>query len=94
MDPNPTDVVLAIDQGTTNSKAALVGADGTIAAIGSAGVAQPATTGCPFAPRCPLATDVCVTERPPLRLVDETSVACHHAERVPQLRVHVPVRHS
>jgi glycerol kinase len=39
VDPNPTDVVLAIDQGTTNSKAALVGADGTIAAIGSAGVA-------------------------------------------------------
>lgn len=61
--------------------------------IGSAGAAQPATTGCPFAPRCPLATDVCVTERPPLRLVDRTSVACHHADRVPQLRDRVPVHH-
>jgi hypothetical protein len=36
-------------------------------------------------PRCPLATDVCVTERPPLRLVEGTEAACHHAERVPAL---------
>ncbi len=34
----PTEVVLAIDQGTTNSKAVLVRADGSVVAIGSAGV--------------------------------------------------------
>jgi peptide/nickel transport system ATP-binding protein len=54
--------------------------------VGTAGAAQPAATGCPFVPRCPLATETCTTERPPLRLVDETWAACHHAERVPQLR--------
>jgi oligopeptide/dipeptide ABC transporter ATP-binding protein len=53
--------------------------------VGTAGAAQPAATGCPFVPRCPLATDVCVTERPPLRLVEGTLAACHHAERVPAL---------
>ena len=53
--------------------------------VGTAGAAQPAATGCPFVPRCPLASDVCTSERPPLRLVDETSTACHHAERVPHL---------
>ena len=52
--------------------------------VGTAGAAQPAATGCPFVPRCPLATDVCVAERPPLRLVDGTLTACHHAERVPR----------
>jgi hypothetical protein len=34
-------------------------------------------------PRCPLATDVCAEQRPPLRPVDGTLTACHHAERVP-----------
>ena len=53
--------------------------------VGTAGAAQPAATGCPFVPRCPLATDVCGAERPPLRLVDGTLTACHHAERVPAL---------
>jgi peptide/nickel transport system ATP-binding protein len=53
--------------------------------IGTAGAAQPSSTGCPFVPRCPLATDVCVEERPPLRLVDDNLSACHHAERVPAL---------
>jgi peptide/nickel transport system ATP-binding protein len=53
--------------------------------VGTAGAASPAPTGCPFVPRCPLATDVCVAERPPLRLVDENLTACHHAERVPAL---------
>ena len=59
--------------------------------VGTAGAAQPAATGCPFVPRCPLATDVCVAERPPLRLVDGTLTACHHAERVPR-PVTAPVR--
>jgi oligopeptide/dipeptide ABC transporter ATP-binding protein len=53
--------------------------------VGTAGAAQPAATGCPFVPRCPLATDVCVAERPPLRLVDGNATACHHAERVAAL---------
>ncbi|RZU32066.1 oligopeptide/dipeptide ABC transporter ATP-binding protein [Blastococcus saxobsidens] len=53
--------------------------------VGSAGSAQPAAAGCPFAPRCPLATGICVEQRPPLRLVDDSLTACHHAERVPAL---------
>jgi peptide/nickel transport system ATP-binding protein len=53
--------------------------------MGTAGVAQASATGCPFVPRCPLSTDVCVDQRPPLRLVDATLTACHHAERVPAL---------
>ena len=53
--------------------------------VGTAGSAQPSATGCPFVPRCPLSTDVCVAERPPLRPVDGTLTACHHAEQVPAL---------
>jgi peptide/nickel transport system ATP-binding protein len=53
--------------------------------VGMAGAAQPSPTGCPFVPRCPLATEICSAERPPLRLVDATLTACHHAERVPAL---------
>jgi peptide/nickel transport system ATP-binding protein len=53
--------------------------------VGAAGAAQPSPTGCPFVPRCPLATEVCSAERPPLRLVDGNLTACHHAERVPAL---------
>ncbi|MGY1829196.1 oligopeptide/dipeptide ABC transporter ATP-binding protein [Geodermatophilus sp. SYSU D01180] len=55
------------------------------AGFGTAGAAQPAATGCPFVPRCPLATDVCAEQRPPLRLVEGTEAACHHAESVPVL---------
>ena len=53
--------------------------------IGTAGTAAPSPAGCPFVPRCPLATDICVEQRPPLRLVDASLTACHHAERVPTL---------
>ena len=53
--------------------------------IGTASSAAPAPTGCPFVPRCPLATEICVEQRPPLRLVDQTLTACHHAEQVPAL---------
>jgi peptide/nickel transport system ATP-binding protein len=53
--------------------------------VGAAGAAQPAATGCPFVPRCPLATDVCSEQRPPLRLIDANLTACHHAEQVPAL---------
>ena len=53
--------------------------------VGTAGAAQPSATGCPFVPRCPLATDICVEQRPPLRLFDGSLTACHHAEQVPAL---------
>ncbi len=55
------------------------------AGFGTAGAARPSATGCPFVPRCPLATDVCSAQRPPLRLIGDSSSACHHAERVPSL---------
>jgi oligopeptide/dipeptide ABC transporter ATP-binding protein len=35
--------------------------------------------GCPFRQRCPLATDLCRDERPALRRVGESDVACHYA---------------
>ncbi len=53
--------------------------------VGTAGAAQPSSAGCPFVPRCPLATELCSAERPPLRLVDGNRTACHHAEQVPAL---------
>jgi len=40
--------------------------------------------GCAFAPRCPLATDICRAEDPPLTPKGETRAACHHADRVPE----------
>jgi len=37
--------------------------------------------GCTFHPRCPIATDICRAERPPLRRVASgAEAACHHAE--------------
>ncbi len=36
--------------------------------------------GCAFHPRCPLATDICRSERPHLRHIKEARVACHMAE--------------
>jgi peptide/nickel transport system ATP-binding protein len=41
-------------------------------------------TGCPFSPRCPLATDVCHTAEPPLVETDERqhTAACHHWDRM------------
>ena len=53
--------------------------------VGTAGAAQPAATGCPFVPRCPLATEICIEQRPPLRLFEGSLTACHHAEKVPAL---------
>ncbi|MFA6265470.1 MAG: dipeptide ABC transporter ATP-binding protein [Pseudolabrys sp.] len=37
--------------------------------------------GCVFAARCPYVTDLCRTERPPLRSVAGRLVACHYAEQ-------------
>ena len=44
-----------------------------------------------FVPRCPLSTEVCVEQRPPLRLVEGSLTACHHAE---QLKDRGAPRHS
>lgn len=41
--------------------------------------AVPAPGGCPFRLRCPLATELCATERPALRRVGAADVACHYA---------------
>ncbi len=39
--------------------------------------------GCPFQPRCPRATDLCLAERPPLlEVVPGRFSACHYAEEV------------
>jgi peptide/nickel transport system ATP-binding protein len=35
--------------------------------------------GCPFSQRCPLATELCASERPALRRVGASDVACHYA---------------
>jgi len=51
--------------------------------VGAAGATPPAAAGCPFATRCPLTTDVCHRERPPL----VSGVACHHADQVAGLRL-------
>jgi dipeptide transport system ATP-binding protein len=37
--------------------------------------------GCVFAARCPYVTDLCRTDRPPLRPVAQRLVACHYAEQ-------------
>jgi peptide/nickel transport system ATP-binding protein len=34
--------------------------------------------GCPFAPRCTVATEECTTQTPPLVTIGQRSVACHH----------------
>lgn len=40
--------------------------------------------GCPFAPRCPLPTEICLVEDPPLFPVGaDHGSACHHWQRVP-----------
>ncbi len=42
-------------------------------------------TGCKYRTRCPLATDLCRRERPPLReVVPRRWSACHYAEEVPE----------
>ncbi|MGN9845259.1 ABC transporter ATP-binding protein [Nonomuraea sp. H19] len=37
--------------------------------------------GCRFAPRCPLATNLCAEEAPPLRSHGTAQVACHHHDK-------------
>jgi dipeptide transport system ATP-binding protein len=39
-------------------------------------------SGCAYHTRCPHATEICRRERPILRALEGTQVACHHAEAV------------
>ena len=39
-------------------------------------------SGCAYHTRCPHATEICRQERPVLRALQGTQVACHHAEAV------------
>jgi oligopeptide/dipeptide ABC transporter ATP-binding protein len=45
--------------------------------IGATGAASVSATGCPFAARCPAATELCRTVRPALLEVGGVEVACH-----------------
>jgi len=47
--------------------------------VKSAGVVDVKSVGCPFASRCPLATELCITVRPELRQLGGSRVACHYA---------------
>ncbi|QEW01251.1 ABC transporter ATP-binding protein [Microbacterium caowuchunii] len=48
--------------------------------------------GCSFAARCPLATDVCMQERPPrAEIAPGRTVACHHPELVEGMALHSTV---
>jgi peptide/nickel transport system ATP-binding protein len=44
-------------------------------------------TGCPFSPRCPLASEECLTREPPLYATDQHDhvAACHHWMRLADL---------
>ncbi|MEW1839394.1 ABC transporter ATP-binding protein [Nonomuraea angiospora] len=48
---------------------------------GSAPALDLLPSGCRFAPRCPLATDRCADEAPPLRAYGAAQVACHHQDK-------------
>ncbi|MEV1167522.1 ABC transporter ATP-binding protein [Nonomuraea sp. NPDC049784] len=48
---------------------------------GSAPALDLLPSGCRFAPRCPLATDRCADEAPPLRTYEAAQVACHHHDK-------------
>lgn len=47
--------------------------------VRTAAAVAPLAGGCPFSQRCPLATDLCTAERPALRTVGQSDVACHYA---------------
>lgn len=47
--------------------------------MGEVATSRKETAGCPFHPRCPMATDVCRVETPPTRTIGQVAVACHFA---------------
>ena len=45
-------------------------------------------TGCRFHPRCPFATEICISDEPPLTAIEPGHlVACWHYEQVPEMAV-------
>lgn len=44
---------------------------------GDPGSPSAVSTGCPFAPRCSFAIEQCINERPALRQIEDSWVACH-----------------
>ncbi|AMB57607.1 oligopeptide/dipeptide ABC transporter ATP-binding protein [Microterricola viridarii] len=46
--------------------------------VSGSSAASASHTGCPFAARCPMATELCRTERPALRLTPVSQAACHY----------------
>jgi len=65
-------------QASTGQASTGTGQWNTSAEQASAGIDQ-RSAGCPFAPRCPAATDVCRAQRPVPRQLEGRVVACHHA---------------
>lgn len=50
---------------------------------------SPPPTGCRFAPRCPLATELCFEEQPPNKQVEGLRSRCHHTDLIDdELRPH------
>jgi oligopeptide/dipeptide ABC transporter ATP-binding protein len=49
---------------------------------------------CPFAPRCPFATQVCWTKRPALQATAQGLVACHHWSELAQNASPAPGEHE
>jgi oligopeptide/dipeptide ABC transporter ATP-binding protein len=85
LEVGPTELVLARPANPYTlllARCADLGPDTGIRYIpGRAPDARAESVGCPFADRCPYALDVCHTERPPLRALDDgRRVACHRAE--------------
>ncbi|MFB8003818.1 dipeptide ABC transporter ATP-binding protein [Nocardia sp. NPDC056000] len=77
----PAEVVLGAPAHpyTTELLSAAPRLDGPVLTSAAPRWAAPADTGCPFAPRCPLADDDCRTDIPePIPLVDGRTVRCLH----------------
>jgi oligopeptide/dipeptide ABC transporter ATP-binding protein len=61
--------------------------------IGGSGNVNVQSHGCPFAGRCPLVTEICVSERPPLLPTGSSLAACHHIDRAVGMRADTHLAH-
>ena len=78
-------------RGLVRSLPTVEGAAGPLVSIPGAPPRPGATPpGCAFAPRCPLAAEVCRAEDPPLRPAGPGLSACHFAERTPEAAFEAP----
>ncbi len=69
----------------------LAGARGVVGIPGHAALPGSRPSGCFFHPRCPLASDACVAEFPPVSEVGPGhAVRCHHADRAPEVAAAAP----